>query len=201
MFGETFKGLSPEQVLKEYTQQYINSFRRFETSGTRGIFIEEEGNQYSDSSGYACYTQLHNSILYNQSGFISFLIETVDYAGGMHNSKCAYAYVVNLSTGELLQEKDFAGINYRQNLSPILVEKIAAANGLTDSGELENLGYISLSDIAPNANFTINNEGITYYFNENEIAGTREGIIRVFIPYDEIKFYVAEESPIALFFN
>ncbi|MDR2806508.1 MAG: RsiV family protein [Dysgonamonadaceae bacterium] len=200
MFGETFRDLTPEEVLKEYAQHYIDDFKRFETPKGRKLYAEDNDNQYADSSGYAYYTQLKNSILYNQNGFISFIVESVDYAGGMYNSKCVYAYVVNLATGDFLKEEDFSGINYRKNLSATLIDKIVAANGLNNAGELENLGY-ALSDIAPNDNFTIDNEGITYYFNENEIAGVREGVIRVFIPYEEIKLYVADNSPIASFFE
>jgi hypothetical protein len=154
-----------------------------------------------DETGYAYYTKLRNTVLYNQNGFISFVVESLVYEGGAHSSKHIYAYVINMETGELLQEDQFSGTNYRFNISSILADKIVEANGLKNGKELENLGYNSVGDIIPNQNFTLDNEGITYYFNENEIAGTSVGIVKVFIPYNELNIYVAKYSPIDVLVN
>jgi hypothetical protein len=202
MFGETFRDTPPDQILREYAMQYINDFKRFEKRAKhRRALVEDVEPPLVDAEGYAHYIRLRDSVVYNRNGFLSFLVETVDYSGGTYRSRCVYAYVLSLATGEFLQEEDFSGLHYRQNLSRLIVRKIAAANELADVGELEQLGFIALADIGPNGNFVIDDGGITYYFNENEIAGLREGIIRVFIPYEEIGRYVSEESPLALFFK
>ena len=195
IFGESFKELSPGQVAKEYAKQYINGFKQIENQPVDTAVAEGE-SRYEHETGYTYYRILRDSILYNQNGFVSFFVEVTDYEGGARCLKSVYGYVVNLSTGALLQEDHFSGTNYRQNISCILADKIAEANG-SKVEELENLGFNSLCDIAPNRNFTIDNKGITYYFNENEIAGFKEGIIRVFIPYNELKVYLTKDSPIA----
>jgi hypothetical protein len=200
MLGDSFKDLSPEQAIKEYTKQYIEGFKQFENSVIDTTYADEE-NKYVDETGYSYYTKLKNTILYNQNGFVSFTVESLVYEGGAHSSKSIYGYVVNPATGELLQEDQFAGKNYQFNISYILANKIAESNGVDNVKELENLGYNSLCDITPNQNFTLDNKGITYYFNENEIAGTMVGIIPVFIPYNELQVYVAKDSPIARLIN
>jgi hypothetical protein len=199
MLGDSFSGLNPQQAIENYTKQYIEGFKQFENPAEDTTYAEEE-NIYIDETGYSYYAKLKNTILYNQTGFVSFTVESLVYEGGAHSSKSIYGYVVNLATGELLSEDQFAGKNYRLNISSILANKIAEANGVHVE-DLENLGYTALSDITPNQNFTIDEDGITYYFNENEIAGTMVGIIPVFIPYNELKVFLTQDSPLSLFVN
>jgi|GEM_PF-914521 len=209
MFGNSFLDLNPKQAMDEYTKQYINGFKVFEsTFFPLNAFVEHgehcdhdhEYEVYKDESGYSYYTKLKNNLLFNQNGLISFTVESVSYEGGAHSSKCLYGYVIDLTNGTLIQEEQFAGKNYSLNVSNLLTEKIAAAKGISDPNELENLGYNTL-DITPNNNFTVDRKGITYYFNENEIAGTMVGITPVFIPYEELKIYIKDASPFSLIWN
>jgi hypothetical protein len=196
MFGSSFRNLSPEQAVAEYCKQYIEEFKEFEDPDLYESVYDEDEMIYEDETGYACYTYLDNRLLFNQSGFISFVVESNSYQGGAHSSKSVQGYVVDVETGELLQEDHFAGHGYKANLSRLLADKIAEANDLEKTEDLENLGYNDLSDIGPNNNFTLDEKGITYYFNENEIAGTMVGLTRVFIPYSELNVYIAGNSPI-----
>ncbi len=200
LFGNSFSHLPPKQAMEEYVKQYIQEFKLFESSFDSKTSIEEE-NEYEDETGYSYYTKLKNNLLFNQNGFISFTVESLSYEGGAHTSKNIQGYVIDLATGELIQEDQFAGDNYKANISDLLAKKIATANDINDPKELENLGYNSLTDIIPNNNFTIDRNGITYYFNENEIAGTMVGITQVFIPYEELKIYINENSPFTLLWN
>jgi hypothetical protein len=68
---------------------------------------------------------------------------------------------------------------------------------LENPADLENLGYYPIDEIVPNNNFTIDNNGITYYFNVNEIGDVMVGLSQVFIPYEEINIYMKKENPIA----
>jgi hypothetical protein len=193
-FGDSFKNLNPEQATLKYINQYIQDFRNVESLVPDSIDSEEEC--YKDESGFSCYARLKNHILFNQGDFISFTVELLTYEGGAHSSKSIHGYVINLKTGEALQEEQFTGDNYYSHLSGLLIDRIVKNNGVEKPKDLENLGYNSLSDIRPNNNFTIDDKGITYYFNENEIGGTLLGLTQVFIPRQELKMYIAENSPL-----
>lgn len=197
ILGESFKDKNPELVIQEFTSQYKEDFNKF-VSHTNDSEYGEDENIYDDETGYSYYIHLHDNILYNKDNFISFTVENLSYEGGAHNSKSVYGYVYNLNTNKMLGENDFAGSKYMENISALLAEKIAEANGVKNIKDLENLGYSSVSDIKPNNNFTLDEKGITYYFNENEIAGTMVGITRVFIPYEELSVYIQKESPISV---
>jgi hypothetical protein len=196
VFGDSLLGVTPKQVVTEFVKRYINDFQQFELSESK-IYPNEEEEEavYEDETGFSCYLRLKNELTYNRNGFISFTVENVSYQGGAHSSKSINGYVIDLQTGKLVQEENFAGLNYEQNLSPVLARKIAEANQLKSSDELENIGYYNSKEIVPNNNFTINDKGITYYFNENEIAGTMVGLTEVFIPYEEINVYLKSDNP------
>lgn len=194
IFGEDFKNASPEEATDEYIKHYINDFKNF-ISLTENKNDQDE-NIYMDETGYSYYIKLNNNLVYNKNGFISFTVESVSYEGGAHNSKSIYGYVYDINSHKLITESDFGGQNYETNIARILSEKIAESNGVKNIKDLENLGYNSIADIKPNNNFTFDDKGITYYFNENEIAATMVGINSVFIPYEELNMYVLSDFPL-----
>ncbi|GHV24322.1 hypothetical protein FACS1894176_00380 [Bacteroidia bacterium] len=199
MFGGTFAGETPKQAVDEYVKQYIHVFQNIENQKDTAYLDEE--NQYVDETGFLYYIWLKNKILFNDNGYVSFTVESLVYEGGAYASKTVFGYVVNTSTGKLLTEDQFAGKNYKKHLSEILAQKLAEANKLKSPNDLEDLGYSSLDDIVPNGNFTLDGQGITYYFNEGDIAGTSVGMLRVFIPYNELKVYLADENSLIAAFS
>jgi len=205
VYGDSFSSLSPQKATESYTQQYIEAFKQFESmiqkekeEGEKNGYAHKLEDEYIDETGYAYYTWLKDTVVFNSNNFISFSVKSLVYEGGAHSSQSINGYVINLETGKLLQEEDFAGIHYKNSVSKILAQKIAKDNDLTNPDDLENLGYNQADEIVPNNNFTIDNKGITYYFNENEIAGTVLGLTTVFIPYEEINIYMKKDNPISL---
>jgi len=76
------------------------------------------------------------------------------------------------------------------------VNKIARNNHLDNPKDLETIGFFSIDEIAPNDNFSISDEGLTYYFNEYEIAAYVVGLTEVTLSYDEIKRLLRDDSPL-----
>jgi hypothetical protein len=205
-FGSSFLNLTPEKVVEIYTQQYIRNFKRFEAPEEFDETFNPAGNEGSNNqrkaiTGFYYYTHLTTQAVYNRHDFISFTVQNTIYEGGAHSSQSLYGYVIDLKNKCLLKEEDFTEINYAQNIAPVLARKIAAANGLENPAALENIGYFSVEDIVPNNNFTIDDEGITYYFNEGEIAAAIMGVIKVFISYKEMDAYLKTGNPMSLLIN
>jgi len=192
IFPLKYANLSPKDAVKNFSEQYIQDFKsiKFENYFTDDYILEDENN-------YIYELSLENEILFNRNNFISFTVRNVNYEGGAHGSNSVYGYVIDLNTGKLLTEEDFVGKNYKKNLSPIIVQKIVSSKGYGDVSQLESNGYNSIEDIVPNDNFTIDDKGITYYFNEYEIAAYFVGITEVFIPYEELKAYITNDNPIS----
>lgn len=194
--GKEFENTSPQKATIDFIDSYIVNFKHF-ISATENSEYKEDENIYEDETGYSYYIVLKNKIVYNKNNFVSFTVETLSYEGGAHSSKAIRGYVYNLTTDKLLKEDDFSGNRYENNISLVLAKKIAETNELENINDLENLGYNNLDEIKPNNNFTLDDKGITYYFNENDIAGTMVGITEVFIPYEELAIYIQKDSPIS----
>ena len=192
-FPPQFVNLSPKEALENYSDQYIKDFKSIKVED-----YFDEDYILEDENAFLYELFLENEIIYNQNNIISFVVKSTNYEGGAHGSNSICGYVIDLNTGKILSEENFAGINYKKNLSPILAYKIAEAKGLNNASELENSGYQSVDDIFPNENFTIDDKGITYYFNEYEIAAYYVGITEVFIPYVELKSFITKDNPISL---
>ena len=193
IFPNKYANLSPQEAMDNFSTQYIEDFKSIKAED----FFEED-YILEDENSFIYELNLENEIRYNKNNLISFVVKNINYEGGAHASHSIYSYVIDLNTGKVLSEEDFAGKNYKKNLAPIIVQKIAAAKGLSNVSLLESVGgYTAIKDIVPNENFIIDEKGITYYFNEYEIAAYFVGITEVFIPYEELKAYITNDNPIS----
>ena len=138
-----------------------------------------------------------NTIAFNQADIISYTVSFENYTGGAHGAHAYNNYVLNLRTGRPITEEEIFVEDYQDSLARILVDRIARQNNLTDIKELEDIGFFSVDEIYPNGNFLVDEEGITYSFNEYEIAAYVVGVTNVRLPYQDIRHLLKDESPIA----
>jgi hypothetical protein len=190
MFSMQYAGLSPQQAVDSFKTQYVKDFQCENFTG--------EDYNPEDEIDFQYYLNMENKITYNQDDLVSFFVESEIYTGGAHGAHVISGYVIDLNTGEYITEDSFAGTDYQKNISDIIIKKIAKEKKVSTPQQLEIIGYNNISDAAPNGNFTIDKKGITYYFNEYEIAAYFIGVTKVFIPYEELKAFIAnDDNPIA----
>lgn len=194
-FGEDETAVSPKEAMDQYAEKYIRDYREIEHDFTEEI--ETTGNKPPQESWYAYYEMSYNEILYNKCNLVSYTVAIEYYTGGAHGGHGYNNYVLSLETGEELEEDLIFKENYQDELADLIVDVIAADNNVTLPEDLENLGYFNIKEIYPNDNFYVNEEGITYTFNEYEIAAYSNGKIDVFLPYDKIRHLMREDSPVA----
>jgi len=191
-FPPQYANFSPSDAVNNFSTQYISDFQSAKASN-----LFDDGYMLEDENNFIYELDLENEILFSKDNLISFVVKNTNYEGGAHGSNTIYGYVVDLNTGKILTDEDLTSDNYKKKIASLLVKKIAAEKGLKDISQLESIGYNAIEDIVPNENFTIDDKGITYYFNEYEIAAYFVGITEVFIPYDELKAYLNDNSPIS----
>jgi len=195
VFPSQYVNLSPQEAIDSFSTQYLKDFQAIKWNDSF-----DEDAMLEDDDSFIYELSVEDKVLYNKDNLISFVVKNTNNegGGGADISNSVYGYVFDLKTGKMLTEDDFAGDDYKKNVSSILAEKIAAANGLGDVSQLVTVGgYNSIEDIAPNGNFIIDDKGITYYFNENQIAAGFVGITEVFIPYEELKASITNDNPIS----
>ena len=193
-FGDAYEKLSPEDAVKKYTQDYLNSYKELEADYKEELKRSEDGAPVS--SWFSYYELSSNEINFNQYGVISYTVNFENYTGGAHGSHAHNHFVLSAETGKQINEEDIFIENYEEALAEILVNQIAKENNAANPKELENMGFFSVEEIFPNNNFMIDNTGITYTFNEYEIAAYAVGAIEVHLPFEALQNILKEESPI-----
>jgi hypothetical protein len=128
---------------------------------------------------------------------LGYLIFSEEYTGGNHGVHSYLYHLVHLKTGRPINEKDVFTGDFQAELSKILVEELAKQNNVKTPEELYDLGYIGAIELLPNDNFMIDENGITYLYNEYEIASYVIGAVKIFVPYEKLKNILNPQSPVA----
>ena len=111
-----------------------------------------------------------DDIAYNKNDILSYTVNFENYTGGAHGAHSFTNHVIDMKTGNLIKEDDIFIEGFQEDLAQILIDRIAKQNTVENPKELENIGFFSIDEIFPNGNFLIDDNGITYTFNEYEIA-------------------------------
>ena len=194
-FGEDTTSVTPKEAIDRYIEKYITDYKELESD-----FISETeitGEKPSQESWFAYYEMSSNEILYNKCNLLSYTISVEYYTGGAHGGHGYNNYVLSLNTGEELDETNIFIENYHDSLAQIIVYTLASDNELAAPEDLESLGYFNIEEIFPNNNFFVDENGITFTYNEYEIAAYFVGRIDVFLPYEKIRHLIRKDSPVA----
>lgn len=193
-FGDSYETLSPEEATAKYTEDYLNSYKEL-TDEYKAELAKADDTPVG--AWFSYYEMSSDNIAYNKNDIISYTVNFENYTGGAHGAHSFMNHVINLKTGNPIAEEDIFIDGYQEDLAQILIDRIAKQNSLDDVKELENIGFFSIDEIFPNGNFLIDDNGITYTYNEYEIAAYVVGATNVHLPYEEIQHLLKKESPIA----
>lgn len=193
-FGDSYETLSPEDATAQYTEDYLNSYKELTDEYKAEL---AKADETPVGAWFSYYEMSSDDIAYNKNDIISYTVNFENYTGGAHGAHSFTNHVINLKTGNPIAEEDIFIDGYQEDLAQILIDRIAKQNSLDDVKELENIGFFSIDEIFPNGNFLIDDNGITYTYNEYEIAAYVIGATNVHLPYEEIQHLLKKESPIA----
>ncbi len=193
-FGEDYAEFIPREAADRYTENYIANYKALEDEYKEEM---EREDGVPVGAWYSYHEISSNEITYNSNGILSYTVYVESYTGGAHGSHSTTNHAVSLKTGEEITEEDLFVDGYQSNLALILVDKIARQNNVANVKDLEDIGFFSVDEIVPNGNFLIGEEGITYTFNEYEIAAYVVGATSVLIPYAELRHLLKDDCPVA----
>lgn len=194
-FGENYEVLSPQEAVSKYVEDYLEMYKELEED-----YKEDLKNADTTPVGawYSYYEMSSNEVMFNMDNLISYTVNFENYTGGAHGAHSVTNHVIDLTTGKFITEEDIFIDGFEAPLAQMLIDAIAEKNNLQDPKELENIGYFSIDEIYPNGNFLIDNEGITYSFNEYEIAAYVVGVTSIHFSFDKIRHLLKQESPISI---
>jgi hypothetical protein len=210
IFGQSNTGISLQQAAKSYIDTYFQRYRqdaenfrenRFDkdplSALTDGSYSQsEEDENESQSEFYSYYETLTDTVTFNQNDLISLQVRRVSNKGGRESYETFRNFVIDLKTGNILSEKDIFIEGYEPQLRRIIINKLLKQNGVNDISELEQLGYFGVNEIVPNRNFLIDAKGITFIFNKGEYSAYLISAPVIFIPYEEIRHLLRENTTV-----
>lgn len=193
-FGDGYENLSPEEATAKYTEDYLNNYKDLEDEYKAEV---AKADETPVGAWFSYFEMSSNDIAYNKNDILSYTVNFENYTGGAHGAHSFTNHVIDMKTGNLIKEDDIFIEGFQEDLAQILIDRIAKQNTVENPKELENIGFFSIDEIFPNGNFLIDDNGITYTFNEYEIAAYVVGATNVHLPYEEIQYLLKKESPIA----
>ena len=193
-FGDGYENLSPEEATAKYTEDYLNNNKDLEDEYKAEV---AKADETPVGAWFSYFEMSSDDIAYNKNDILSYTVNFENYTGGAHGAHSFTNHVIDMKTGNLIKEDDIFIEGFQEDLAQILIDRIAKQNTVENPKELENIGFFSIDEIFPNGNFLIDDNGITYTFNEYEIAAYVVGATNVHLPYEEIQYLLKKESPIA----
>ncbi len=197
-FGPQYAGLTPQDAVEEYTEQYLANYKSLETEYTK----DKESRAYEEDEGIPSYSYYEHSksyIPFNEGNILSFIIRFFDYTGGAHGSTSIKAFIADVATGKLLQSNDIFTEDSHDKITELVIQQLMTDFEVTKQEDLNNVGFFDASSIVANENFYADDKGITFIYNQYEIAPYVMGIIEVFLPYDKIGPYINKNCPLHRF--
>ena len=165
-------------------------------------FIDEYINFKKDFPGSEQLWKLERvaSELFNSNNI--FCCEIFEYAflGGAHPNSFTKYLNFDLSTGNELELKNLFINGYLEKLN-IIGEKIfRQMNEIESNTDLTVAGYwFDNNMFSVNNNFTVDENGITFYYNNYEITAYASGPTELYIPYDSIKNLIKPDGLLGSF--
>lgn len=206
-FGQTYDALVPEEAVNRYAENFLKNYetdaRIFQDELEdlenhpdlipKNFDVHHEDELHSNEF-YSYHETLSNKVHFNQNNLLSFQVRRSNNKGSSATYTAHNNYVVNLKTNKLITESDLFLAGYDVALQQLFEKSLLQQNNVKTISDLEELGYFGIEEIMPNKNFLIDKGGITYIFNKGEYSAYLLDAPQVFIPFDEVRMLLKENT-------
>lgn len=176
IFGKEYATTDITTAISEYFNREDEEYRRNVES-----FLAISGSG-KDASGIFSWSEMSEGrFLEPYNNLQSYRLYTYGYTGGAHGMDSEKGFTFNLSDGKRITEADLFKREYKPELSRVLTEHLKQAV------DKETYDMLFIKTLEPNGNFYLDPEGITYIYGRYEIGPYVSGIVRVTIPWEELK--------------
>jgi len=183
---------SPIEAINAYVKDYKKFFKESESE-----YSEDSTNTESEDlfSGVPWNNVEKMIVQYNGDDLFSYTIFSDRYTGGAHGGKTFLNTVIDMKTGEKITEDDLFSESSKPLIVNMIVDKIMQKYKVSKPNELQDVGFFDASEIGLNKNFYLNKKGLTYTFNEYEIAAYAVGTTEILLGFNEISDFLKPGCP------
>ncbi len=199
ILGTDYSTMDTKEAFDKYAQSYIANYRRdaeiFKTNRPTQDFGEEFDDLYHEDGEhanlpdifYSYYESISDTIIYDHFGILSFQVKQTNNKGGDVSHESVRNYVIDLESGQLIDEDDIFMAGYDVALRPIIQNGLMQLRGVKSIDDLEDLGYFGVDEIIPNNNLLLTADGIIFTFNKGEYSAYQLPASEVMIPYSHVR--------------
>lgn len=177
VFGDGMRTYDIRAALERYREASIENYVDSNLEGWEQFGKDEEWG-----ASFTWQEIISTHFLGKYGDMQSCVISRYGFTGGAHGMDEDTAIVFDLKTGDPVCEDDIFEAGWESRIAESLTAH------LRDSFEdEETYNMLFVREIEPNGNFFVTEQGITYIYGRYEIGPYVVGIVRVTIPWEEIK--------------
>lgn len=194
-FGEKYIKMTPQEAIKQYTEKYVNDYRK----DLEAMYQKDEQEKEDDATmqaWYSYYKGIEGHVQFYNKDLLVYRINYNEYTGGAHGIYMTTFLNMNLRTLSPVRLDDLFVSDYQEYLTDLLWNQLMADNKVTTHQELEDMGYVTNGDLTPTENFYPGKEGITFYYNVYDIAPYVMGPVEITLPYDVVQHLLSDNNQI-----
>ncbi len=170
--------------LEELSDTLINDYKRFK-------------KKFPDSPSRYELERIVN-VLLNQHGIISLEYAENYFLGGAHPNSVRTFLNINANSGGKISLSDLLISGFEKRINNIAEIEFRKVRLLKPDDDLGKAGFwFKDNKFLLNENFLITKDGLTFYFNDYEIAPHSVGPTEIKLKYDEIKDLINPEGLLA----
>lgn len=173
LLGEEYHTFDIDYAIRQYCDRSIEFYRETNSEWAESEGFEEDMHYTLQWMGY-----IEGGFLPEYRNMISYVTLYGGYSGGAHGMDAKAAITFDIDTGKRVTEADLFKPGYEDRLTQSL-----RANLLLS---VEDVDMLFETEIDPNGNFYVSDEGVTYIYGRYEVGPYVLGIVEVNIPWDEI---------------
>ncbi|WP_373774746.1 DUF3298 domain-containing protein [Porphyromonas loveana] len=196
LFGPQYASMKPREAMLAYAAA-SDSIYLAEVEPELKEELAANPNYRPEGGLYSYVEELFGQVIYRQDSLLVYGVEIFGYTGGAHGHFFTRLFNLDLHTGKLIRLFDFLDEKKARELTDMLWKQLMEDQDVTSREALNEMGYGTLGDLYLTDNYEITPNGISFHFNQYEIAPYAMGMIVVTLSYKDLAPYILEDSAAA----
>lgn len=192
--GNDYASLTPEEAVDSFMNVYIRDYRK----ETGELYQVDRAKGTSDEEIPAWYNQTYSLVTFIEEGHggtINVSANVFVDTGGAHPHQWSQWLNFDFESGNLLTKDDVFLASAKADIERMLLDhlmlmqaEIYSDESLKTLEDLQQKGFLQMTNIYIPDNFLLHDEGVSFLFNRYDIAPYSAGEIVIEIPYEEIGY-------------
>lgn len=209
VMGEEKHKATAEKI-NEYINSHILNYEHPKSDkkqfGDHSEFLDDFVSRYKKASEQAQKDGMplpmwdnHHQIILDYNNHNIIVLEFVEsvFEGGAHANERINFVNFDLGTGEIVKLEELFEKDFMPKLTKVAEEIFRSNYGFKDIKDFSKEGInFKGNTFTLNKNYALSKGGITFRFNEEEIAAHSMGAFEIFIPYSKVKDLIKKDSPL-----